>query len=156
MALDWNLFFSLEKSLKASSYCRYLKVVRISFIDELKDVGNSSHQHEEKYFFHFFSFLKFIFFGRRETILLKLLVIPNDDLKLMVMRCLSKVPLSACEQKCCLDLVGQKMFENLVLENGKYFGKQKKLGHVGKLNPPFQNSWLFGLWKKAAGLEHPD
>jgi hypothetical protein len=32
---------------------------------------------------------------RRETILLKLLVIPNDDLKLIVMLCLSKVPLSA-------------------------------------------------------------
>ena len=31
---------------------------------------------------------------RRETILLKLLVIPCDDLKLIVMRCLSKVPLS--------------------------------------------------------------
>jgi len=33
----------------------------------------------------------------RETILLKLLVIPNDDLKLIVMRCLSKVPLSQIE-----------------------------------------------------------
>ncbi|CAK8989138.1 unnamed protein product [Durusdinium trenchii] len=33
----------------------------------------------------------------RETILLKLLVIPCDDLKLIVMRCLSKVPLSQIE-----------------------------------------------------------
>ena len=40
---------------------------------------------------------------RRETILLKLLVIPNDDLKLIVMRCLSKVPLSTSVGVLCGD-----------------------------------------------------
>ena len=45
---------------------------------------------------------------RRETILLKLLVVPCDDLKLMVMRCLSKVPLSCLAAACGLAVSSER------------------------------------------------